>query len=377
MLSSSASEGSSLNSKRRSSENLDELDPSLLKRFMNLLWEEREVKEHFAEREWKRLGNTVSKKKPKLSLPFTEAISVYQDLFEDSDDILYLKEDLDTRTEKAASTSEEQAATALLDNALWTGVQEHVVVQNETRGRTIIDLVLIAAIEIAQDEVASNDFVDKSLGQRHGFDVADKKKYPGVQSWLLLHQEVKIPDQDLKVGLAFHGVLDYMVAVVPKEMLIPTQDKSNFFGAGLSALLSPQQFAKSMVYIQEAKSLTTMESNEAEAQVIVQGATMCKLTNRPNVTNVLTNGHYWTFYVISKKSKSKFPGGDKREKLFRYSKTRPLNVLRSEDLPIILRLLKAAILFSPEEFASVAETGRVPPVGRGIRRSSRGGSSRD
>ncbi|KAJ6576678.1 hypothetical protein DFH09DRAFT_1361569 [Mycena vulgaris] len=289
-----------------------------------------------------------------LSLPFTDGINIYQDFFEDAGVILDLKKDLDLLSgqEDMTSTSEKQAATALLDNALWTGVQKHVVVQNETRGRTIIDLVLVAAIEMAQDEVASNDFVDKSLSKRHGFDVDDKKKYPGVQSWILLYQEVNIPDQDLKVGLSCHGILNYMVAIVPKKMFIPNRlgGKTKLVGTGISGLLSPERIAKSIAYIQEAKSLTTMESIEAEAQVIVQEATICRFTKRSTVINVLTNGIFWTFYIISKIPKPR--EGEKREKLFRYSQTRTLSVVDPQDLAIILRLLKAAILFSPEEFAS-------------------------
>ncbi|KAJ7471955.1 hypothetical protein FB451DRAFT_311656 [Mycena latifolia] len=345
MLSSSAS---APHLKRRSSEDDElELDPRLLKRGMNLLWEESKIQECFAERDWKKLGNDVSKKKfPKLSVPFTDGINFYEGLFEDREIIVALKEDEDELSGQAvtpAGTVEEQAATALLNNELWKGVQEHVVVQNETGCRTIIDLVLIAVIAMAQREVASNDSLDQDLSQRHGFP-DDQKKYHGVQSRILLHQEVEIPDQDLKVGLAFHGFLAYMVAIIPRRMLIPKREKPTLVGAGITGLLSPKTIANSIAYIQEAKSLSTMESAEDGAQVIVQGAAMCVLTKRPTVINVLTNGIFWTFYIISKS-----PDGDKAEKPFRSSKTRTLHVLEPEDLAIILRLLKAAVclLYSP------------------------------
>ncbi|KAJ6501784.1 hypothetical protein DFH09DRAFT_1375716 [Mycena vulgaris] len=48
--------------------------------------------------------------------------------------------------------------------------------------------------------------------------------------------------------------------------------------------------------------ITSMESRGAEAQVIVQAATMCMLLERCRTTviNVLTNAIFWTFYMISK-----------------------------------------------------------------------------
>ncbi|KAJ7080921.1 hypothetical protein B0H15DRAFT_855519 [Mycena belliarum] len=351
MIPSPVSDRSPTSSKRPFPE--DALDVGMLELCMDLLWDESaDIRDKCSRAEWRRMRDELSKKKlPKLSVPFTDGLRFYEELFPENKGTIPLAEDLEGGR---VNTCPEEAETAeLLRNSLWHGMNDHVVTNNGTGCRTAIDMILLTAIQTAQRHVESDDETDFSLSQRHGF--GDARKCDGSRSRFLLYREAKIPDQDVRVGLACHGTLDYVVAVIPRQELAPQKSRSPFIGTQIVPSCFPPSSiaAQSMAYIHEAaKSLLDTDiTREDEAEVLLQGAALCVLTKRETVINVLTNGTDWIFYAITKSGETNV-----QEKPFKASRTRAFCMLAPQDAATILRLLEATILYPSEEFARVAES---------------------
>ncbi|KAJ6611151.1 hypothetical protein B0H10DRAFT_2057735 [Mycena sp. CBHHK59/15] len=358
MLPASSSESSGPHPKRK----LEEADvEELFSHFMTILSSESIVKEHFpggpGSKAWTTLQKKVladNKKTPKLSRPFTDGKSFYADLFEGPPAPISLREDKNP-VSPAQPHPYQEAAGALQGNPLWKGVKDHIIMANETGCRTAIDMVVLTAINLAQQDIVLDDSVDTTLSQRHS--LPDTKCLLDgfsneIRSWVVLQQEVEIPDQDLKVGLTFHGVLDYILGVVSTTQVDIKPHR--FLGAQLyDSAFAEQTIRKSLSSIVEAKSMYTMNQN-AHGQVLVQGAALCILSKRPAVVNILTNGLDWVFYKISK-----VPDAGAAGKPFKASRTRMLSVLEPEELPVILRLLKTSILSSPDEFEILAAVAKA------------------
>ncbi|KAJ7484749.1 hypothetical protein FB451DRAFT_1233396 [Mycena latifolia] len=187
-----------------------------------------------------------------------------------------------------------------------------------------------------------------------------------------MHQEVDIPDQALRKGLSFHGLLDYLLGVIPASKVQKAKQSTKFLDR--MELYGPTYVAKalrSMATIAEAKSLSTMREGAAFAQVVTQGAALCIMMKKPSVVTVLTNGTEWKFISVAKtpdivrktrprasassttpttpktpatRRSSRFkPVPKPASQPFKVSSTRTLDVLKAEDLPVILRLLRHAV----------------------------------
>ncbi|KAJ6584102.1 hypothetical protein DFH09DRAFT_266625 [Mycena vulgaris] len=366
MLPTSSSTPSGLGSKRRLSDFDDDLE--IYTRVMNMLWADEAIKSRFSgtngHKEWKQLTKrTLKKNFPKISKPFTEGGAFYQEVFSSTDGQLDVKEiEMDNGTtledprEPVLVDKYQQAADALIKNPLWVRVKKHVLVKNETGCRTVIDMVVLAAIDIAQQELSSDPTLDNEVCERYEFQRPERPKrcLPSdkLRSWILMNQEVTIPDQDLKAGLAFHGIPDYMVSVVNAAKVHPFPTR---FLRALEAGVYSSDTVKGhgVASIMEAKSHSTMDSSDARAQVLVQGAALCVYTKRRTVVNVLTDGTMWKFHTVSKTPDEELNEGDKP---FQASETCALDVLHPGHLAIVIRLLTAAILFPAEDFKSFATT---------------------
>ncbi|KAJ6550866.1 hypothetical protein DFH09DRAFT_1168483 [Mycena vulgaris] len=279
---------------------------------------------------------------------------------------------------------------------------------NETSSRTAIDLVLLTAIDLAQQQIAEKQDVDEALRARHSLNgpklcVADGRE---VGSWVVLHQEVDIPGQPLLPGLALHGILDYLIGVVAASDAVDALSNTSFLTtAGLYANRDVLQHSgKSLASVQEAKSWKKMDSKKAWAQVTAQGAALCVLTKRPSVINTLTDGVRWQFVRVTKipdqdppsqprktarSNRSNQPAStsaatssasasispshrrtsqrlapqgsapptvSEKARPFKATSTRLLNIFEGRDLEIILQLLTLSILSSPQEFEELAVT---------------------
>ncbi|KAJ7449580.1 hypothetical protein FB451DRAFT_1287331 [Mycena latifolia] len=402
MLTASESELSALGGRERKAE---ELDPESIYSFIL----ERLRKERFfssiEEDEWEELSAKilVDPQLPAptiISKPFTESGSFYNDVFQNPVGTLSLREDVGepilSRVDKNPSSTPSdpsdriyhEAAATLQNNVLWKSVQEHVVIDNETSCRTAIDLVLLTAVDLAQQQIAEKQDVDEALRARH---LLTGPKCPDsdgreVGSWVVLHQKVDIPEQLLLPGIALHGILDYLLGVVSAS------NDSHLTNLGLYVPPDLVQYiGKSLASIVDAKASIAMDNKKAWAQVTAQGAALCVLTKRPSVINILTDGLRWQFVRVTKipdqvppsqggkaarskrsdQTASASVSTDRRmskrlaakspelhtvseTQPFKAASTRILNIFQGRDLAVVLRLLTVAILSSPEEFEELA-----------------------
>ncbi|KAJ7071895.1 hypothetical protein B0H15DRAFT_935119 [Mycena belliarum] len=323
--------------------------------------------------------------------PFTDAQPFYEDLFAKDVGDINIAEDLALLSGVEDSDSSpadryHEAAVALRENTLWKSVKNHVLMQNETSCRTAIDLVLLTAMELAQQQIAESSDVDDALCERHKLQRncldSDARE---VRSWVVLLQELDIKDQELLPGMFLHGIFDYLLAVVPNtpKVRYTTKIASEFLKwSGMYAMSDLAQYiGQSSASVVEAKSGTTMCGKKAWAQVTAQGAALCVLTKRPSVINTLTDGVRWRFVRVSKNPDgfpsfppsqlsdlpptSSVPRRRKSDRLagklpalstiaerkpFTAEATRDLDIFKVRDLAMILRLLELAILSSSEEF---------------------------
>ncbi|KAJ7076540.1 hypothetical protein B0H15DRAFT_934263 [Mycena belliarum] len=325
--------------------------------------------------------------------PFTDALPFYQELFgKDTGDIL-VAEDLELLRGVEDSDSSfadryHEAAAALRENTLWKSVKEHVLIENETSCRTAIDLVLLTAMELAQQQIAESPDVDDALFERHSLGKCERNGLDSdareVRSWVVLLQELEITDQELLPGMFLHGIFDYLLAVVPAQKVrytakfVPTfLTWSHMYGMPDPA----QHIDQSLASVVQAKSGKPMCGKKAWAEVTAQGAAL----KRPSVINTLTDGLKWKFVRVSKTpdglppsppsqlsdlpSTSSAPRRRKSDRLaeklpalptiterkpFNAAQTRSFDIFEARDLAIILRLLELAILSSSEEFLKQA-----------------------
>ncbi|KAJ7820896.1 hypothetical protein B0H13DRAFT_2377678 [Mycena leptocephala] len=289
-----------------------------------------------------------------------------------------------------------QAAAELEDNILWKSVREHVVVENETSCKTAIDLVLLTAINLAQQQIATKKDVDDTLRTRHHI-VGDNDS-----SWVVLHQDVDVPDQDLLPTVAFHGILDYLIGVVSATNAQETLKFSKAYLTAADLKLLPslrENIRTGLALVFESKTKSEVRNTETWAHVAAQGAALTVYMNRPSIMNILTDGQYWQFVYIGKipdqdrsakaaaAATSSRPAGGSgnrrstrlasstkkpslppvaetpRSAPFKSASTRFFNILEEGNLAIILclltltiilRLLTLTIISSPEEFVQLA-----------------------
>ncbi|KAJ7217733.1 hypothetical protein GGX14DRAFT_597667 [Mycena pura] len=333
----------------------------------------------------------------RVSRPFTEAMPFYSFLFAKTVDRINLLED---RLPGASDEDEalaipdiyQEAADALRKNELWENVREHVVMDNETSCRTAIDLILLTAIKLAQQQIQQNKVIEDTIRARHSIPSDDDDS-----GWVVLHQEVIIPDQALSGNVYFHGILDYLIGIVSAKRARAVLQRGKFL---VRDDVHPYQsltrdIETILATLTESKAKLFENHLKAWAQLTSQGAAMTVLTGRPEVMATLTDGVVWEFARISKipdnersiqtvsqessksrptarpqtdrrKSQRLASGSEKRSSLaavpekrapFKAACTRTLDIFHGQDLAIVLRLLTLTIIATPEQFVEQALTG--------------------
>ncbi|KAF8152031.1 hypothetical protein K438DRAFT_1987984 [Mycena galopus ATCC 62051] len=249
MIPASLSESSSL-AARAQKRKAHELDPvAIHKLVMQRLRQEHLFAAH-EEDDWNavtaKMLEDPSLPKPILSRPFTDANLFYNELF----------------------GSEPAAATALEQNVLWQGVREHIVHDNEASCRTAIDMVVLTAVDLAQKEIEEHTGVDEARRANHS--LSDLKSSfsggPQVHSWVVLHQEVSISDQQMLPSLALHGIIDYLLEVISAiDARLAVRDDDFFMRReGMS-----DRLRSGLLSILEAKSDSTFHSAKSWVQVLL------------------------------------------------------------------------------------------------------------
>ncbi|KAJ7789774.1 hypothetical protein B0H14DRAFT_2943222 [Mycena olivaceomarginata] len=399
MLPSSQSESSGLAGRKRKAAEGD-VEHLLSKIFTRMRQEA--LFSAFEEDEWEKVVARISDdpelRSNKVTVsPFTEALPFFEDLC-GSPKRLDIREDLDRASEVTDGNMYEDAARNLQENILWRGVREHVVMEKEMSCRTAIDLILLTAVDLAQRHISEKPELDDALRIRHDLDGPARREPDGrhIASWVIVQQEVDVPSQLVRQGLAFHGILDYLLAVVSaKDVGHIFHPGQSFLSAsdvyGCPGAIVDHKVSKALASIIEAKAKKSMDSGKAMAQVAAQGAALCVLTKRSSVINTLTDGVRWCFFQINKKpdqgspshsrsaapqkkasAAKKSPQNNRRSSLriasksaalpavsegpkpFSIATTRTLDILRSKDLAIVLRLLTLSILETPEKFGELA-----------------------
>ncbi|KAJ7277833.1 hypothetical protein C8J57DRAFT_1308077 [Mycena rebaudengoi] len=397
MLPTSRSEASGLAGHRRKAADWDDNFEHLMSRVFSRLRQEA-LFSAVEEDEWDgmtaRVLNDPKLRTPQVTLsPFTEALPFFRELCDHSDDqTIYIRED-----DAPLEDKYEAAATELEENVLWKGLRDHVVMEKEVSSHTVIDMIVLTAVGLAQQQISQQPDVDDALRLRHNPEAPPRHEQDGTElnSWVVMRQEVDIPDQLVQNGLAFHGILDYLLAIVPARKVAHRSARwgpRQGFLTGSDVYGSPagsvNHIRKSFTSILEAKAEAPMDSVKAMAQVAAQGAALCVLTQRRLVVNTLSDGGRWRFFCIEKADqvspsqrpiassstsgkkasppRNAAPGNDRRSslrsssksqprKLFKISGTRMLNIFESKrDLAIVLRLLTLSILADAEEFTRLA-----------------------
>ncbi|KAJ7878625.1 hypothetical protein B0H13DRAFT_2545321 [Mycena leptocephala] len=395
MLTASTSAPADLSGRKRKSDPGVDVDTVVLSIIETLRGEQ--LFSSIEEDDWEVLTKKVRKNPtlPKMSRPFTEARPFYSSLFEPKIGSINLFED--ETADPAADEDEEltvpdiycEAADALRKNELWENIREHVVM--ETSCRTAIDLILLTAIKLAQQQIDQNEDVDSAIRARHSPD-------DNSRGWVVLHQEVDIPDQALLTKVSFHGVLDYLIGIVSTEFARQALKSGKFLDRNKLRIRGEflDDTQNLLATVTESKAKLTGHNPAAWAQVTAQGAAMTVLTHRPSVMATLTDGVIWRFARISKipdenrsiqrassssksrpsptarpatnrrKSEQLATSSSKRSSLPTVSEKRPpftsactrdLDIFDAGDLAIILRLLTLTIIASPEEFVEQALAG--------------------
>ncbi|KAJ6462523.1 hypothetical protein C8R45DRAFT_1080631 [Mycena sanguinolenta] len=281
---------------------------------------------------------------------------------EEDQDGLHADEDTQALSDNSGNKYQD-AAEALKDTQHWQGVERHVMMSSEMSCRTAIDMVLIAAIDLAQKNLVENPEIDAEVSKRHNLkgpkccDPSGRK----YASWIVLHQEVEVPDQPLTDTIAAHGVLDYLIGAVPTASVTARLNAGgqfltrDIYGRGDTA----KKIRQSMTSIQEAKAESTFADEKSCAQAQAQGAAMCIDSQRGSVVNTLTDGVRWRFFQVNKNTKAKKKNGSApRRKPFKAASTRVFNIFHGRDLEIILRLLTISILSDWADFGELAAGSR-------------------
>ncbi|KAJ7750285.1 hypothetical protein B0H16DRAFT_1550179 [Mycena metata] len=182
-----------------------------------------------------------------------------------------------------------------------------------------MDLVLMTALPIAQSFIYQNTVLDNELATNHQepgevwqpakFDKNDDDEKTS-RSWLLIRPEVEIKDQVLSSTpyIAYHGSVDYMTVVV-STMEASRRHHTTLGNTPIVWDDRQRPFAMaslpySLSSVKEAQSPSTFSDEESEAQVLIQGASACILTQPPKIVNVLSDGPRWKFYIISKQTET-------------------------------------------------------------------------
>ncbi|KAJ6537677.1 hypothetical protein B0H19DRAFT_1078816 [Mycena capillaripes] len=241
---------------------------------------------------------------PRTSRLFTEARPFQNELFQTEIERIELYEDSENANKRGLAPENSdysmappdiyhRAAAELQDNVLWKSVREHIVVENETSCRTAIDLILLTAINLAQQQIATKKDVDDTLRTRHCI------HGNGDSSWTLLPT------------VAFHGSLDYLIGVV----------------SGKNA----QDVLKHSTQAAAAAASTSSGSTKGSGNR--RSTRLASCSKKPSLSTV-----------------AETPGGPP----FKSATTRFLNILKDGHLAIILRLLTLTIFSSLEEFVQLA-----------------------
>nr|GAT58879.1 predicted protein [Mycena chlorophos] len=174
---------------------------------------------------------------------------------------------------------------------------------------------------------------------------------------MLLHPEVKIDSQTID-GTEFqlHGPLDYTVEVVQ------TDDVAQFINSG-QPLREKEVHGNSssqdiIMSIMEAKADSTFLDRKTLPQVVSQGvAQICRSgPNRKSIVTVLTDGWTWQFYHVRRTSLDGQTGDNNnaKRKPFAYSCTPAFTIEDPNNLAIVSKLIVAATLGHPDDFAELA-----------------------
>ncbi|KAJ7223046.1 hypothetical protein GGX14DRAFT_387421 [Mycena pura] len=301
-------------------------------------------------------------KRSSLSRPFTDGPNFFAELFEAPETPRFRvrednKEAGPVRTEVTAASI--QAAETLKTSDQWCLMRRHLVVVNEAGPWTLIDLIMLAAIRLAQKEITQSKELDNKLAQRHcppgcpqwqHWLMAGKQ----VRSWIALQLEVTIPTQQLSSTLSTHGIIDYGDWQSPPNRCIVSEVQQEMALSPLclkpAGTTMPLSLPHSTAAVSEVKSFETFKA--ARLQVLVQGTAVAMIKQRPTI-NILTDAAQWEFYVIEKIKDTLHP-----TKPFKAMVTRTFNVgVLEKDLAIVLRLLPLAILHEPHDFLRLAQEG--------------------
>ncbi|KAJ7353646.1 hypothetical protein DFH08DRAFT_934483 [Mycena albidolilacea] len=396
MLPTSRSEASGLAGHKRKAADWDDNSEHLMFQVFSRLRQEA-LFSAVEEDEWDgmtaRVLNDPKLRTPKVTLsPFTEALPFFRELCDYTDQSIDIRED-----DAPLEDKYEAVAADLEENVLWKGLRDHVVMEKEVSSRTVIDMIVLTAVGLAQQQISQQPDVDDALRLRHNPEAPPRHEQDGAElnSWVVVRQEVDIPDQLVRSGLAFHGILDYLLAVIPARKVAHRSARwgprqgfltgSELYGSPAGSV---NHIRKSLAAILEAKAKVPMDSIKAMAQIAAQGAALCVFTQRPSVINTLSDGVRWRFFCVEKadevspsqrpiassstsgpktsSSRNAAPGNDRRSSLrsasksqprkpFKISGTRMLNIFESKrDLAIVLRLLTLSILADAEEFTRLA-----------------------
>ncbi|KAJ7940342.1 hypothetical protein B0H13DRAFT_2299372 [Mycena leptocephala] len=245
------------------------------------------------------------------SRPFTEATPLSDDLFGADVGEINVREgggnEVMILDEKERSPDPldvyDAVAVALGENVLWKAGREHLVMENQTSCRTAIDLILLTAIDLAQHRICESADVDEAVCVRHSL-TGSKCQYSAdgseFGSWVVLHQEVDIPDQHLLPGT-----------------LSPFSDETQKVA-----------FSKFRTF-HRREGLPPPRRPPAHHRGDAPAGIWPALTTP----------------VVPATSETK---------PFKAAATCDLNILQSRDLAIVLRLLTPAILEAPEDFERLA-----------------------
>ncbi|KAJ6462515.1 hypothetical protein C8R45DRAFT_1080627 [Mycena sanguinolenta] len=363
MLSSSQSESSGL--KRKAEEPLDAA--AVYKYVLDDL--RKDALADVSQPQWRRILSKALRNPKLLKLdtlwsrrPFTDGWNFAEEVIEEDQDGLHVDEDTQAPSDNSGNKYQD-AAEALKHMQHWQGVERHVMMSSEMSCRTAIDMVLIAAIDLAQKNLVENHEIDAEVSKRHKLKGPKCRDPSGRKyaSWIVLHQEVEVPDQPLTDTIAAHGVLDYLIGAVPTASVTARLNAGgqfltrDIYGRGDTA----KKIRQSMTSIQEAKAESTFADEKSCAQAQAQGAAMCIASQRGSVVNTLTDGVRWQFFQVSKNTKAKKKNGSApRRKPFKAASTRVFNIFHGRDLEIILRLLTISILSDGADFAELAAGSR-------------------
>ncbi|KAF7313806.1 hypothetical protein HMN09_00537900 [Mycena chlorophos] len=241
-------------------------------------------------------------------------------------------------------------------------LNSHTLHGNEAAARMLIDTVMQHAIDMGQRLLASVEELDKDICERHGLKMV-KAEINNIEaataSWMLLHPDVKIDSQKID-GTEFqlHGALDYTVEVVQ------TDDVAEFVNSGRplkqQAIYGNRRLSKrSTMSIMEAKADSTFIDKKTMPQVVSQGvAEICRrfelvprrilmladLNIQRNQTQV--DQQAWMDHQA--------PTTTQSESRSAYSCTPAFTIKDPNNLAIVSKLILAATLGHPDDFAELA-----------------------